>query len=281
VFIIRVTIIHRGELGLMDDFVKTIDVNEKLSVEHHVSLYLFELFNGKSNFKYEEDLIVTEGLIHNFNKFVSNSLQRERFIKFLRSKEDKINKFIENFNKEPWKFAKPIIWNDREKSSYYIKNLTLSHRFEVYIEKILEQKYNIPLGLYYSKEDQYNQGENELGIEIKRDICSWETGNLYIEYEERLNPKGKWVPSGIFKKDNTHYFLIGDIGRYYIIRKKDLLELYEIITKNHGKPYNGIELKEARRGTSLGFIIPLETADKISISLDKLAQELKDRLGGK
>lgn len=71
--------------------------------------------------------------------------------------------FIDNFSKEPWKYVKPILWNDKDKSPYFIENLTKSHRFEIYIEKLLEH-HGIQLGLYYSREEQYQKGENELGI---------------------------------------------------------------------------------------------------------------------
>ena len=81
------------------------------------------------------------------------------------------------------------------------------------------------MGLYYGKDEQYYKGESELGIEIKRDIKASETGNLYIEYEERLRNRGQWVKSGILKDDNTKYFIIGDIGQYWILSKEQLIQI--------------------------------------------------------
>lgn len=248
-----------------------VNVNHKLSPEQHIYLYLYARKHNH-DLSYEQ-LVIDEQLITNYNKTINNLKHRTHFIQYLQANKTYIDAFQARFNTEPWLYAKPIIWGDRVKSAYYIENLTLSHRFEVYIDKMLEQR-GITLVLFYSKDEQYNQGENALGIEIKRDIKSWETGNLYIEYAERLNPYGEWVASGIFKKDNTKYFLIGDIGRFHILRKSDLLKIYELIKANGFNEYKGIKLVKARRGTSLGFIIPIEIANKMSLSLDQLSKEL-------
>lgn len=150
-------------------------------------------------------------------------------------------------------------------------DLTLSHRFEIYIERQLARR-GVNLGLYYGRDQQYTQGENDLGIEIKRDIKSRETGNLYIEYAERLNQDGEWVSSGIFKDDNSNYFLIGDIDEYWIFKRNDLEDLYKAIVNNGGRLHNGCKKVEAIGGTSLGYIIPKSITNNMSLSLDQLVE---------
>lgn len=258
----------------MQEFLKEINVNERMSAEQHFLLYLYALSNGQPNLRYS-DLVIEEDLINKFNKCMSNVIARSSFIRIIKAYDkNKLYQFVDNFNETPWEFVKPIIWGDRQRSQYYIDNLTLSHRFEVFIERQLEQR-GIDLGLYYDREEQYNHGENALGIEIKRDIKSRETGNLYIEYAERLNAYGDWVASGIFKDDNTNYFLIGDIDGFWILEKRELEDLYNLIDRNGGKLRNGCRMVRAARGTSLGFIIPKNVADNMSLSLDQLVAEIR------
>lgn len=256
----------------MNKFLQQINLNEKLTPENHIALFYYSRLFQK-NLMYN-DLTITEKLINNFMEFLKDDRKKTNFINYLSSKEESISNFLQSFKEKPWEFAKPVIWGDRKRPKYFIDKLTLSHRFELYIEHLIKEKGNIDIGLYYGKEEQYKQGESRAGLEIKRDIKSRETNNLYIEYAERLNTDGKWVKSGIFKKDNTKYFLIGDFDEYFILRKNDLLDIYEKIAKNKYRPFNGIRLVKARRGTSLGFIIPIKSAKKISMSLDELIKEL-------
>lgn len=257
----------------MNAFTSIIDINKKLSPEHHVALHILDQSIKKNDYTKYEDLKITEYLINQFNYYMSQDNVRKRFEKLLHTKSDYIVDLVARFKRQPWLYAKPIIWSDRDKSSYFIDNLVLSHRFEKYIEYLFEQR-EIDLGLYYGKKEQYYGGENALGIEIKRDIKSWETGNLYIEYAERENTNGPWVSSGIDKIDNTNYFWIGDIGRYHILRKADLRDLHEELKK---RPYglkNGCKFKNATRGTSMGYIIPMKVADTMSLTFDQLVAEL-------
>ncbi|NRY63828.1 hypothetical protein [Clostridium beijerinckii] len=87
---------------------------------------------------------------------------------------------------------------------------------------------------------------------------------------ERHYVTGPWVYSGIFKSDNTRYFLTGDIDIYWILSKDDLIKLYDKIDSNGGCLINGCRLVKAQRETSLGFIIPKSVADKMSLDINNL-----------
>lgn len=256
---------------MLYDDLKPIDLNKKISAEQHVYLYYYKkMFDPTLVY---DDVVFKEHWINNYNRYLQNSEHKHQFMRFLQSNKDDIDNFIRRFKKTPWKYAKPMIWDDGGKTNYYIENLTLSHRFEVYIAELFKRR-NIDIGLFYSKEHQYREGENKLGIEIKRDIMSLKTRNLYIEYKERRRANGPWVESGILKSDNTNYFLIGDFDEFYILKKRTLLDIYHDMQTNQGKNYPAVRLKQARRGTSLGFIIPIRLAKKWSLSIDHVVEEL-------
>ena len=46
------------------------------------------------------------------------------------------------------------------------------------------------------------------------------TGNVYIEYQERMTNAGEWVDSGILKQDQTKYFLIGTVEEFFILPRE-------------------------------------------------------------
>lgn len=181
---------------------------------------------------------------------------------------------LQKFTNTPWVVVKPVIWGDRNRDAYYINNLTDSHRFEVYIDTLFAQN-GVDLGLYYGRDEQYNQGENRLGIEIKRDKKSSEgSPNLFIEYQERLNPRSQeWVNSGILRDDNTRFYLIGDIDNFWVFNKEDLVYIYNQLYRGNSY-YNGCRLVKVVRGTSRGYIIPKDYANQIAISFEELLQQI-------
>ena len=212
-----------------------IDKNKLLSPYEVISLYLFKK-SCKNMIKGELDTYIPlEQDIDNWNYFV-----------------DSCNKDI-GTNKE--RYIKRVIWGKDKKSQLEIERLNESGKFEEYINSEF-LKNGIDLGFYYYKE-QY-KGENDFGIEIKNDKVLKNTGNIYIEYQERHTENDKWHDSGILKKDNSKYWLIGDIGEYYIIEKQKLLELYR------NKEHEG--LKEHK--TSKGFIITIKKHKDIITATD-------------
>ncbi|MCC0632051.1 hypothetical protein KGF47_18295 [Clostridioides sp. ZZV13-5731] len=252
-----------------------IKYDRKLTPREHILLYLYEcnyILDQNRELKYSE-FIITNDLIKKYNYDIKNNYFRTDFIKVLKENLEIIKSLLAGFDTEPWEYSKPVIWNDRKKNGYFIKNLLLSHQFEVFIDhKFLE--FGVDIGLFYNEEGQYSKGECEAGIEIKYDMKSKETGNLYIEYAEKLNSHNKdWVNSGIFKNDNTRYFLIGTKELFWILRKRDLLDLYEELNQSRG--VSGCRMVKAKRDTSLGFIISKEKANKMSLTFEELLGELK------
>jgi len=126
-----------------------------------------------------------------------------------------------------------------------------------YQDFVVDELYKIglPVITYTSKEYQYTFGENKAGIEIKFDNRLKETGNLYIEISEKTNKDNlEFIPSGIFREDNSWLYVIGDFQFIYIFGKKFLKQLHFL------KRYREVEIE-----TSRGYLLPKDDAEKYSL----------------
>lgn len=138
------------------------------------------------------------------------------------------------------------------KNGYYNDKLQIGLEFQDVVTKALYQRGIVVIG-FASRKFQNAEGENLLGAEIKRDDKFRETGNLYIEVAEKSHPENiNFVPSGIYRKDNSWLFVIGDEKTIYIFSTK-YLRLLEHKYKHVDKP------------TSKGFLMPLAEAEKYCI----------------
>lgn len=256
----------------MERFYRPIDPQEKVPYESQIALWAYLALTGRS--RRFEDFVMSEALIKRFNADIRREDVRRQLDGILRREAATVDRLLQAFQTEPWTVVKPVVWNANAGNCYFIENLTLSHRFEIYIDCVFKVR-GLDIGLYYGRELQYS-GENAAGIEIKRDMMAVKTGNLYIEYAERHYAAGSWIASGILKDDNTRFFLLGDVGKYYILRKSDLLGLYEALTGTPPRPVPpGVRKAEAKRGTSLGFLLPARLAEGMAPPLAELAQHCK------
>lgn len=134
---------------------------------------------------------------------------------------------------------------------YYKEKLNQGLFFQDYVVELLYES-GIPLISYSSKEYQNVVGENKAGIEIKNDNNFRKTGNLYIEISEKSNADNKeFIPSGIYRKDNTWLYLIGDADKIFVLSKKQLQILHQ------SKKYKEVEIP-----TSRGFLLPIVDVEK-------------------
>ena len=246
----------------------------------HIFLYVELVVNSKIHNEVEIDQFakfeLKDDYITGYNKWLDEGkVNEEKLIDWIDRYADQKIRFEKEFG-TTFK-SKVELWSDRSKTSYYKEKLQASFEFENYLTKIFKEKYGLDLGQYLTAEGQYNKGENELGIEIKHDMMYKKTGNLYIEYAEKS--KGEnfvWIDSGILKSDNCNYFLIGDFDKFWIFTKKRLLEIYkeEVANIKIGKPsVRGIRFVSI--ATSKGFIYPIKQAEKETLSLDILVNEIK------
>ena len=148
----------------------------------------------------------------------------------------------------------------------YSYQLERGLQFQDYVTDIIASELCINLASYSSKKYQL-KGENKQGIEIKFDDRHKDTGNLYIEIAEKSNPANlQFVPSGIYRDDNSWLYVIGDYQQLFIFGKKTLVNIHK----------NGSDktFKAVGNETSKGFLIP---EDKIEVYALKIL-ETKDTI---
>jgi hypothetical protein len=142
----------------------------------------------------------------------------------------------------------------REKyaNGYYNEKLQQGLEFQDVVTKALYQRGIIVVG-YASRRFQNEEGENLLGAEIKRDGRFRETGQLYIETAEKAHPDNSdFVPSGIYRGDNSWLYVIGDEKTIYIFSVKYL----QMLERRY---------KQKKNATSIGYVLPIDDAEKYCI----------------
>lgn len=211
-----------------------------MSFEDYMNLYFFIKSQNKLRYKYT-DWIPKEEDIEKYNEALET--------------------FKSIWEKDKARIEKPIIYKNVQRDNAYIDRLNKAHEFEVFVENEFK-KNGIDIGFYRDKENQY-KGETKIGLEIKRDMQLKNTGNIFIEFQEKLNSNMSWIPSGIMKKDNTKWWIIGDISEYYIIYKSDLIKEFDYCNE-----YAQWKFKTEKKngGTGQGFILSRDEAKRIMIA---------------
>lgn len=228
-----------------------IDPKSKLSPEEYLHLFWFEQITKGVKIEYK-DFTPTQSMIEQYNQY--------------------LQKWQEDFQNNPTLYEKAIDWDiERPKTKNFKKQLDVGQEFQVWVEEEFK-KFGIDIGIFYNEEGQFS-GECKLGIEIKNDARSKETGNIYFEVKERLRSDGEWTDSGICKADNSEFYLIGYPEKYYIFRKKDISKLYFKIQKSLGtsawvEGCYGVKEWHEENGkkvsTSEGFIMKSEKAEAMA-----------------
>lgn len=104
----------------------------------------------------------------------------------------------------------------------------------------------LPICQFSSSLYQNHVGESVCGVEIKFDDRFAETGNLYIETAEKAYPRdGAYVPSGIYRSDNSWLYVIGNFDTIFIFAKNLLQGMQQ-----RGK-YRAVQTP-----TSQAFLLP-------------------------
>lgn len=78
-----------------------------------------------------------------------------------------------------------------------------------------------------SRKYQTTVGDSAQGLEFKRDNRCLETGQLSIEFGERVNKERPWVKSGILKNDHCWAYIQGNHSAFWAFNKSQLVMLYE------------------------------------------------------
>lgn len=129
--------------------------------------------------------------------------------------------------------------------------------------------------MYTSRAYQLTVGESRTGAEIKHDEMHARTGNLWIECAEKARPRaGDYVPSGIFRDDNSWLYIIGDYDTIFIFSKKFLQALSKTksIIENSTKTSKGFLLRMADAEKYANAILRPNASEKVSKLTSDLAQ---------
>jgi hypothetical protein len=151
---------------------------------------------------------------------------------------------------------------------YYAQKLEEGLAYQDYVIELLYEA-GLPVISYASKKYQHTVGENRAGLEIKNDQMFRKTGNLYIETAEKSNANNaEYVPSGIFRNDNTWLYLIGDAQEVFVLSKKQLRLVKD-------------KYKQATTPTSKGFLLPVEEARRfLAVNILQPEVEAKGQKAG-
>lgn len=142
-------------------------------------------------------------------------------------------------------------------NSGHINSFEVGNNFQDHV-CIELAKENIILQNINSKKFQYETGENLQGFEIKYDArCTGDNGTiptnrLSIEVGEKTNAANScFVPSGIYRSDNSWLYIQGNYQQFWIFPKKLLVMLHQ-----SGR-YQEHEMPTVQK-----FYLPIEDADK-------------------
>ncbi|KAA8731240.1 hypothetical protein F4V57_13100 [Acinetobacter qingfengensis] len=248
---------------------------EALSIYLYVKIYINHVIVKDVTIQNYPSFELYDHHVKKYTIWYQNSNRKEDKIKrWIMTHHAEIAYFQENFGQIFQ--AKVEFWQDRKKTEYYKTKLQQAFEFENFIAHKLQQEYGINIEPYLTPQGQYDLGENKLGIEIKNDQLIKKYKNIYIEYAEKARASNaNYIPSGILKKDNTRFFLIGDEQKFWIFRKSRLLEIYyEEIRYQQQQQRSRRKIQFKQKETSKGFVYPVIAAQHEAISFEQMVQEL-------
>lgn len=128
--------------------------------------------------------------------------------------------------------------------------------FQDFVVEKMASELGIVFTYYQSRKFQFGRGENKQGIETKLDEPSSQTSRLSIEIAEKsraINPF--WIPSGIYRHDNTWLYIQGNYDIFFIFTKNLLKALHKQSKyKEHEEPRDNPTVR--------AFYMPIKDAKK-------------------
>lgn len=136
-------------------------------------------------------------------------------------------------------------------------SLTMGKLYESQIVDFMKNLYGIVLHIYEDKNRQYYIGENGEGYEIKLDAHIEHSHRMSIEIGEKINLKQpKFTPSGIYRKDNTNFYIQGFYNFAWLFWKSDLRQYHYQFDPR---------IIDSDPPTIQKFYIPATTANDLSV----------------
>jgi len=143
-------------------------------------------------------------------------------------------------------------------------------KFQDFVYNYFRQEWKWNLIHNTSYENQYKEGENHQGIEIKHDQ-KFESGspNVYISVK-RTYPYQDDMPSGIMKEHNRLFYVIGGINKFYIF---PLNKLRRYFLDESPRLLKGFTTPKG--GTEYGFLLSTKKSEDMAIDIyEKIEQQV-------
>ena len=157
-------------------------------------------------------------------------------------------------------------------NDYYKAQLEAGKEYQDFVIDVCWNVLGLAIVQYTSKMYQQHVGESRTGAEIKFNRKYGQTGNLWIELEEKAEPRpGPYAISGINREDNTWLFITGDYDHIYLFGKRHLQAL------SKQRPHVENDTK-----TSVGFLLRASEAEEYALAIlrpnaaEKVAKFQKD-----
>jgi hypothetical protein len=135
----------------------------------------------------------------------------------------------------------------------YASNLAEAKDYEDFVFDTLLHVHRFVVGGYRSRHYQTLYGESFTGVEVKLDRLFRGTGRLFIEIAESYHESVSEKPSGIYHEAEPWLIVIGDYSTFWAFATSTLRHIHEA---------GNCETRSTR--TSMGFLLPLDKADKFS-----------------
>lgn len=139
----------------------------------------------------------------------------------------------------------------RYKDSKNTNSVDEGNMFQDFVTDILVERCGLVISNYASKKYQFEKGENKQGFEIKLDNRCTETKRLSIEIAEKTAIENSFVPSGIYRNDNSIFYVHGNFNIIFVFQK-NLLKLL----------HQSGRYKEDETATIKKFYLPIKDAMK-------------------
>jgi len=150
---------------------------------------------------------------------------------------------------------------------------------KIFQDFVVDAAWNL-LGLaivqYSSEVYQRIVGESRTGVEIKYDQKFGKTRNLWIEVAEKARPReGPYVPSGIYRQDNSWLYSIGDYDTIFFFPKVLLRALHASgrwpVVENNTRTSEGFLLREVEAEKYAAVILRPNASEAVGKVVGDLA----------
>lgn len=115
------------------------------------------------------------------------------------------------------------------------QSLESGHQYQDFVVPRL-MEIGVMVQTFSSTARQFGAGESRQGVEIKLDSRFAETKRLSIETAEKTRAENaRWIPSGIYRNDNSWLYVQGDYNVIFVFAKSTLRFMHRMLRLTEGE----------------------------------------------